>query len=79
MTAHACNGRFYAGWDSTEAETLAPCLAICIAEPQCAYAAFLQGQTCTRYDARAGDCAAGGSADHTVYAKMQSAACVRNE
>ena len=52
-----CHQGFYAGWKRDPPElraNLTACQRQCAAEPRCAYVAFVQGASCSRYDERAG-------------------------
>ena len=67
-----CSEGYYDGWDASEAHDLQACLNLCIAEPQCLFAAFKSQKTCSRYSDLAGTCDATNDnhvADHELYAK----------
>ena len=50
-----CTEGFYNGWNQFYASE-AECTALCLAESRCRFAALLDGDTCSRYDDRAGNC-----------------------
>ena len=50
-----CTEGFYNGWNQFYASE-AECTALCLAETRCRFAALLDGDTCSRYDDRAGNC-----------------------
>ena len=81
-----CAAGFYQGWAETPAdaearESLEQCLAACREDARCMYAAFVQGRTCSRYDARAGACLPSGDTsaqylEHRLYGKACASSSV---
>ena len=74
-----CAQGYYAGWQAEDGN-LQACKARCEQEEGCHFFALYDGKTCSRYDARAGDCSQrvteGGQyfpEDHTTYAKTEKA------
>jgi len=46
----ACDSGYYAGWDGKGIGSQEGCNQVCLSEPQCKYAAFKPGQSCSRYN-----------------------------
>jgi hypothetical protein len=67
-----CSSRsYYDGWHAQQARALSTCLELCLNDDQCAFAAFILDQTCSRYNYDAGACADGGSDDHRLFSKQR--------
>jgi len=45
-----CTSGYYAGWDRRGVESHADCIKVCLDEPECTFAAFSPGRTCSRYN-----------------------------
>lgn len=45
-----CTSGYVRGWDRKGVESPEACMAVCMAEADCTYAAFYEGQTCSRYN-----------------------------
>merc|ERR1719361_1741942 len=65
---------YYAGWDGDGIGSQDACNQLCLTEPQCTYASFYAGQTCSRYSGDSctlySDTEA--AANHITYAKQSS-------
>ena len=77
LGAGVCSSGYYAGWDPVDA-TVDGCSAKCLSEPKCAFAALLDGDTCSRYNSTAGSCnpldvIGGKKGEHITYAKVPCA------
>ena len=44
-----CYNGYYAGWNDKGKNSLEACHDVCLSEPQCTYAAWKNGATCSRY------------------------------
>ena len=64
-----CNTGYYSGWNRNEAHSLDGCLNLCLGDPRCRFVSFLRGQTCSRYDQRAGSCRRGAPMGYVTYGK----------
>merc|ERR1712079_620251 len=62
-----CADDYLRGWDGKGTESQLACNAVCMAEPDCTYAAWVAGQTCSRYKGR--DCNLDSVDDRYTYAK----------
>ena len=45
-----CEKGYYAGWDKKAVMRQEDCNMLCLNDPECAYAAFLDKWTCSRYN-----------------------------
>jgi len=63
-----CTSGYYAGWDGKGIGSQESCNQVCLTEPQCTYAAFYAGRTCSRY--RGDSCTLNSDSDHITYAKQ---------
>ena len=45
-----CDEGYYAGWEHEGTDTQEACNRLCMQEPQCTYASFYRGYTCSRYN-----------------------------
>ena len=45
-----CDDGYYAGWDDKGKDSLEACHDVCLYDPQCTYAAWKEGATCSRYN-----------------------------
>lgn len=68
-----CNAGYYAGWEKEDA-TLKACMARCASEDKCVAFSLKKGETCSRYDKKAGECSdrKNGLTDHVSYLKKSA-------
>lgn len=71
-----CFDGYYAGWRSEDA-TQEICLDLCLKDSRCFFASLKPNVTCSRYDAKAGNCSGDGPAgdgpgDRFIYRKQQT-------
>ena len=62
-----CKSGYIRGWDGKGIASQEACNEVCVAEPDCWYAAFNKGKTCSRYKLHT--CDLNGNGDHFTYKK----------
>ena len=64
-----CESGYYAGWDGKGLDSQDACNNVCLEEPECTYAAWYGGQTCSRYNEV--DCKLKEDANHVTFKKLR--------
>ena len=64
-----CESGYYAGWDGKGLDSQDACNYVCLEEPECTYAAWYGGQTCSRYNEA--DCKLKEDANHVTFKKLR--------
>ena len=64
-----CESGYYAGWDDKGLDSQDACNYVCLEEPECTYAAWYGGQTCSRYNEV--DCKLKEDANHVTFKKLR--------